>query len=100
MSETATRILLAFVIVGGIVLVAGTIVLIWLLTTGTQGGSARGMDRPAALQLDAGERIVSMARGPDDLVLLLERSDRRQVLRTIDPASGALLHELPVVQAP
>lgn len=100
MSETATRILLGFVIAGAIVLVTGVILLIWLLATGTQGDSARSTDRPAALHLEMGQRIVTMARGPDDLALLLEQADGSQILRLIDPTHGTTLHELPVVETP
>lgn len=100
MGETATRILLGFVIAGAVVLVAGIVVLIWLLSTGWQGGGARSTDQPASLQLERGARIVSMARGPEDLVLLLEQADGSQVLRIIDPVSGAELRDLPVVPAP
>ncbi|WP_027136243.1 hypothetical protein [Geminicoccus roseus] len=109
MGETATRILLGFVIAGAVVLVAGIVVLIWLLASGTprddgarpgaaQVGSAPSTDRGAALHLAPGERIMSMARGPDDLVFLLEAADGSQILRLVDPASGDTLRELPVVE--
>lgn len=99
MGETATRILLGFVIVGAIVLVAGVVALGWLLATGDHRGSARSTDRPVTLPLQAGSRIVSVARGPDDVALLVEAADGRQVLRLVDPATGATLQELPVVPA-
>jgi hypothetical protein len=99
MGETATRILLGFVIVTGVVIVVGVVALGWLIATGAHRGSARSTDRPATLPLQAGSRIVSMARGPDDLALLVEAADGRQILRLVDPATGATLQELPVVPA-
>ena len=100
MGETATRILLGFVIAGAVVLAAGVVTLIWLLATGMQGQGNPAAGGPATLALADGERILDMARGPDDLVLLLRRADGSQVLRTIDPRDGRTLHELPVVSAP
>ena len=99
MGETATRILLGVVIAGAAVLVVGLILLIWLLANGVQGRQVQS-DRPTPiLSLSQGERIVTMARGPDDLVLLIENASGRQALRRIDLNSGAMLGEI-VVSAP
>ncbi|WP_159716384.1 hypothetical protein [Geminicoccus flavidas] len=100
MGETATRILLGFVIAGAVVLVAGVVLLIWLLATGAQGRRAPATDEPPVVRLAPGQRILSLSRGPDDLAILLEDEAGRQVLRLLDPDSGATLHDLPVTTAP
>ena len=100
MSETATRILLGFVIAGAVLLAAGVVILIWMLITGAQPRNGSKVDPAATLHLARGERIVQIARGKDDLVLLLEDADHRQVLRLIDPFSGRTMGELPVTTAP
>ena len=51
MSETATRILLGFVIAGAFLLVAGVVVLIWMLTTGAQGRGSGQVGNDAVLHL-------------------------------------------------
>ena len=100
MGETATRILLGFVIAGAVLLTVGLIVLIWLLASGVQGGRTDSVSVPPVLSLSEGERIVTIARGPDDIVLLVQQPDGRQLLRRIDPDRGDVLGELPVVTAP
>jgi hypothetical protein len=100
MGETATRILLGFVIAGAVVLVAGIVLLIWLLATGAQDRRQPATDEPPVVRLAPGQRILDLSRGPDDLMLLLEDQEGRQVLRLLDPDSGAVLHDLPVTTAP
>ena len=99
MGETATRILLGFVIAGALVLAAGVVILIWLLTTGVQGDKAQTTGGTAIMRLGDGERITAVARGADDIVLLLEHADGRQEVRTIDPATGTMLFGLKVENA-
>ena len=99
MGETATRILLGFVIAGAIVLAAGVITLIWLLATRPQGGGTTPA-APPSLALAAGERILSLARGPDDILLLIQRTDGGQALRLVDPKTGAMVRDIPVTVAP
>ena len=84
-----------FVIVGGIVLVAGTILLAVLLMMGA-GGGAIVQEAPQALLLPAGARIEQVVVDGERLVLLGTDGAGVQFLAVVDPATGERLSLLRV----
>lgn len=84
-----------FVIVGGIVLVAGTILLAVLLVMGA-GSGAIVQQAPQALLLPAGARIEQVVVDGERLVLLGTDGAGVQFLAVVDPATGERLSLLRV----
>lgn len=93
--DNVSSVLKAFVIAGGIALLAGTILLVVLLMLRLGGGDAAA---PAAvagavvdLALPAGARIEQMVVDGSRLVLLAADPDGRQYLAVVNGATGERL---------
>ena len=92
MSESLLRALKVFVVVSGVVIVAGTATLIWLLVK--RGASvatapaAVPAGQPATIELPPGGEVTQLA-GSGSRLLLLGRSPRQgQFVLVVDLASG------------
>jgi hypothetical protein len=95
--DNVSSLLKAFVIGGGIVLVAGTILLVVLIALGVGQDPEPARATPAAaigpvdLALPAGARIVQMSTDGDRLLLLAEDEAGRQFLAVVDALTGERL---------
>jgi hypothetical protein len=104
--DNVSSLLKAFVIGGGILLVAGTILLVVLiaLRAGQDPepvGSARAVaDGPVELALPSGARIVQMSTDGDRLLLLAEDEAGRQFLAVVDALTGERLSLIRVRAGP
>jgi hypothetical protein len=86
----------AFVIVGGIVLVAGTILLAVLIALRAGEGDPSVQAAPQALSLPAGARIDQVVVDGRRLVLLGTDEAGGQFLAVVDPVTGERLSLLRV----
>jgi hypothetical protein len=95
--DNVSSLLKAFVIGGGILLVAGTILLVVLIALGVGRDPEPAPATPAVaigpvdLALPAGARIVQMSTGGDRLFLLAEDEAGRQFLAVVDALTGERL---------
>ena len=95
--DNVPRLLKAFVIGGGILLVAGTILLVVLIALGVGQDPRPAPATPAAatrlvdLALPSGARIVQMSTDGDRLLLLAEDGAGRQFLAVVDALTGERL---------
>jgi hypothetical protein len=86
--DNIPNLLKAFVIAGGVALVAGSVLLVVLILRG------RGEDRvvqelPVTISLPRGARVERLAVDGDRWLLLGTAGDGRQFLAVVDPQSGA-----------
>lgn len=93
--DNIPSVLKAFVIAGGMVLVAGTILLAVLLVM-RAGDDGRMVQAPQALRLPAGARIEQVVVDGRRLVLLGTDGTGIQFLAVVDPATGERLSLLRV----
>jgi hypothetical protein len=91
-----STLLKAFVIGAGIVLVAGTIVLVALIATRAGRDDPVGQPGPQALYLPAGARIEQVVIDGRRLVLLGVDATGTQFVAVVDPATGERLSLLRV----
>ena len=94
--DNITGALKAFVIVGGIVLVAGTILLAALIALRGGEDDQRVQQSPQALLLPAGARIEQVVIDGRRLVLLGTDEAGAQFLAVVDPMTGERLSLLRV----
>ena len=80
------NLLKAFVIAGGVALIAGTALLVGLIVA--RGHREVGREPPAAIDLPAGAHIQQVAVDGSRWLLLGSAGDGRQFLAVIDPRSG------------
>ena len=85
-----------FVVAGGIVLVAGTIVLVALIATRAGSDDPIRQRGPQALYLPAGARIEQVVIDGRRLVLLGVDATGTQFVAVVDPATGERLSLLRV----
>jgi hypothetical protein len=96
--DNIPSILKAFVIAGGVALVAGTILLAILIVTRARDDAGFVQRAPQALHLPAGARIEQVVVDGRRLVLLGTDGAGAQFLAVVDPATGerlSLLHIRP-----
>ena len=96
--DNIPSILKAFVIAGGMALVAGTILLAVLIVTRARDDGAIVQRDPQALRLPAGARIDQVLVDGRRLVVLGTDGAGAQFLAVVDPATGerlSLLHIRP-----
>jgi hypothetical protein len=96
--DNIPSILKAFVIAGGIVLVAGTILLAILIVARARDDAGFVQRAPQALHLPAGARIEQVVVDGRRLVLLGTDGAGAQFLAVVDPTTGerlSLLHIRP-----
>jgi hypothetical protein len=101
--ESWLKLVKAFVVLGGIVLVFGTVALGWLLVQRATGPRDRpAAAPPAALAGDvpvpAGSRVEQVALDGSRILLLLRGPDQQQYLALVNAATGerqALLRVAP-----
>ena len=86
----------AFVIAGGVVLVAGTILLVVLIALRAGEGGPVVQQAPQALLLPAGARIDQVVVDGRRLILLGTDEAGEQFLAVVDPATGERLSLLRV----
>lgn len=89
--DNIPSILKAFVIAGGMVLVAGTIVLAVLIVTRARDDGPIVQRAPQALRLPTGARIEQVVVDGRRLVLLGTDGAGTQFLAVVDPATGERL---------
>ena len=94
--DNIPSILKAFVIAGGIALVAGTILLAVLIVTRARDDGAIVQQAPQTLRLPAGARIEQVVVDGRRLVLLGTDGAGAQFLAVVDPATGERLSLLRV----
>jgi hypothetical protein len=94
--DNIPSVLKAFVIAGGIVLVAGTILLAVLIVMRAGEGGPVVQQAPQALLLPAGARIEQVVVDGRRLVLLGTDEAGEQFLAVVDPATGERLSLLRV----
>ena len=94
--DNIPSVLKAFVIAGGMVLVAGTILLAVLIAMRAGDDSPIVQEAPQALRLPAGARIEQVVVDGRRLVLLGTDGTGTQFLAVIDPATGERLSLLRV----
>jgi hypothetical protein len=94
--DNIPTVLKAFVIGGGIMLVAGTIVLAVLIAMRAGEGDPIVQEAPQALLLPAGARIEQVVVDGRRLVLLGTDDAGKQFLAVIDPVTGERLSLLRV----
>lgn len=82
-SSNLIRALKVFVVAGGVVLVAGTVALIWLLAT--RGSVPVAGDGPGRIPVPSGFRAASIAYHDGTLVILGEDPQARQMVVITDP---------------
>ena len=76
-----------FNVVAGLLLVFGTVTLVWLMATrGPSGGGDPPALRPTTLA--QGERLLGVAAYADGLALLVARADGRREVRYLDAQGG------------
>ena len=90
------RALKIFCVVGGVVLVAGTATLVWLLVQRRDAQQAAGPPPPALaamldLPLPEGLRIEQATFDGRHAVLLLRGPDQQQYLALVNPSTGERL---------
>jgi hypothetical protein len=96
--DNIPSVLKAFVIAGGIALVAGTILLAVLIALRAGAGDPPVQQAPQALLLPAGARIEQVVVDGRRLVLLGTDAAGAQFLAVVDPVTGkrlSLLHVRP-----
>ena len=94
--DNIPSILKAFVIAGGMALVAGTILLAVLIVTRARDDGAIVQRDPQALRLPAGARIDQVVVDGRRLVVLGTDGAGAQFLAVVDPATGERLSLLRV----
>jgi hypothetical protein len=94
--DNISSLLKAFVIAGGIVLAAGTILLVALLAMGAGDGDPIVQDAPRAVHLPAGARIDQVVVDGRRLVLLGVDAAGTQFLAVVDSVTGERLSLLRV----
>ena len=94
--DNIPNLLKAFVIAGGVVLVAGTILLAVLLVMRAGDDGLVMQQAPQALRLPAGARIEQVVVDGRRLVLLGTDGTGTQFLAVVDPATGERLSLLRV----
>jgi hypothetical protein len=94
--DNIPNVLKLFVIAGGMVLLAGTILLAVLIVTRARDDGAIMQRAPQALRLPAGARIEQVVVEGRRLVLLGTDGTGAQFLAVIDPATGERLSLLRV----
>jgi hypothetical protein len=94
--DNIPSILKAFVIAGGMALVAGTILLAVLIVTRARDDGAIVQRDPQTLQLPAGARIDQVVVDGRRLVVLGTDGAGAQFLAVVDPATGERLSLLRV----
>jgi hypothetical protein len=94
--DNIPNLLKAFVIAGGVVLVAGTILLAVLIVMRSGEGDPVVQQAPQALLLPAGARIEQVVVDGRRLVLLGTDATGEQFLAVIDPVTGERLSLLRV----
>jgi hypothetical protein len=96
--DNVSSILKVFVIAGGIVLVAGTLLLAVLIVMRAGSGDPIAQQAPQPLLLPAGARIEQVVVDGRRLVLLGTDEAGAQFLAVVDPVTGerlSLLHVRP-----
>jgi hypothetical protein len=96
--DNVSSILKVFVIAGGIVLVAGTILLAVLIALRAGGDDPIAQQTPQPLLLPAGARIEQVVVDGRRLILLGTDEAGAQFLAVVDPVTGerlSLLHVRP-----
>jgi hypothetical protein len=94
--DNISTLLKAFVIGAGIVLVAGTILLVVLIATRAGNDASVTQQAPQALHLPAGARIEQVVIDGRRLVLLGVDGAGAQFVAVVDPATGERLSLLRV----
>jgi hypothetical protein len=94
--DNIPSLLKAFVIAGGIALVAGAILLVLLIATGAGDRDAVTPQPPQTLRLPAGARIEQVVVDGRRLVLLGLDGAGAQFLAVVDPVTGERLSLLRV----
>jgi Family of unknown function (DUF6476) len=94
--DNIPSILNAFVIAGGIALIAGTILLAVLIVTRARDNGAIVQRTPQALRLPAGARIEQVVVDGRRLIVLGTDGAGAQFLAVVDPATGERLSLLRV----
>jgi hypothetical protein len=89
--DNIPRLLKAFVITGGVALVAGTALLVVLILTRPGGERHAAQREPTTLALPKGARVEQMVADGQRLMLLGAGASGRQFLLVIDPLSGERL---------
>jgi hypothetical protein len=98
--DNISRLLKAFVIAGGIVLAAGTVLLVTLIALRATDGDPAVRQSPQALHLPAGSRIDQVVVDGRRLVLLGVDATGAQFLAVVDPLTGERLSPLRVEPEP
>ena len=94
--DNISTVLKVFVIAGGIVLVAGTILLAVLIVMRAGGDGSIVQQAPQALRLPVGARIEQVVVDGRRLVLLGTDEAGTQFLAVVDPVTGERLNLLRV----
>jgi Family of unknown function (DUF6476) len=94
--DNISSLLKAFVVAAGIVLVAGTILLVVLIALRAGGDDPIAQQAPQTLHLPAGARIEQVVVDGRRLVLLGVDAAGTQFVAVVDPATGERLSLLRV----
>ena len=86
--DTIPNLLKAFVIAGGIALIAGTALLLVLILVRGHGGGQVARELPATLSLPKGARVQEVVADGSRWLLLGTAGSGQQFLAVVDPHTG------------